>query len=330
MKILVVGAGAVGQVYGHHLALGGAQVSFFVRSPRRETAARGVALTRITPFGRRHTLTFAPAHVVTSTDEVKALRPDQIWFCVPTTSLDPALLKSLAAASPNATLVVLSPGHFVRRAVVSAVGERRAVFGEIGMMSYRSPLDGSDDPRETATPEGIAYLLSTTKLSSASDRRALEARSALQHGGVPAVVTTDVVTELAFATASLMPFLAGLELAGWSFETFRASPFVDLATRAMSEAVAITSAQTGRPAPLFVHAAQPFALRLGTRILPRFAPLDIEGFLRVHFTKVAEQTALLLLTLLEDANTLGLPCDALRELTRALQSHRSTAQGADR
>jgi ketopantoate reductase len=31
MRALVVGAGAVGQVYGHHLARGGADVAFYVR-----------------------------------------------------------------------------------------------------------------------------------------------------------------------------------------------------------------------------------------------------------------------------------------------------------
>ena len=31
MKILVVGAGSVGQVYGYHLSLGGAEITFYVK-----------------------------------------------------------------------------------------------------------------------------------------------------------------------------------------------------------------------------------------------------------------------------------------------------------
>ena len=41
-KILLVGAGAVGQVYGRHLQLGGAQVTFFVREKYLESLRGGM------------------------------------------------------------------------------------------------------------------------------------------------------------------------------------------------------------------------------------------------------------------------------------------------
>ena len=44
MKVLVVGAGAVGQVYGHALARGGARVTFLVKPKHVEEARRGFVL----------------------------------------------------------------------------------------------------------------------------------------------------------------------------------------------------------------------------------------------------------------------------------------------
>ena len=40
-RVLVVGAGAVGQVYGRHARQGGADVTFFVREKYRDTVSRG-------------------------------------------------------------------------------------------------------------------------------------------------------------------------------------------------------------------------------------------------------------------------------------------------
>ena len=41
LRVLLVGAGAVGQVYGYHLQKGGAQVAFFVRPKHRAEAEGG-------------------------------------------------------------------------------------------------------------------------------------------------------------------------------------------------------------------------------------------------------------------------------------------------
>ena len=41
MKVLIIGAGAVGQVYGRHLALGGAEVSFYVKDKYADYARKG-------------------------------------------------------------------------------------------------------------------------------------------------------------------------------------------------------------------------------------------------------------------------------------------------
>ena len=47
MRVLIIGAGAVGLVYAKHLAEGGAEVSLYVRPSRLEEARAGYDLTRV-------------------------------------------------------------------------------------------------------------------------------------------------------------------------------------------------------------------------------------------------------------------------------------------
>ena len=49
-RVLVVGAGAVGQVYGRHAQLAGADVTFFVREKYRDEVTRGFTMY---PLNRR-------------------------------------------------------------------------------------------------------------------------------------------------------------------------------------------------------------------------------------------------------------------------------------
>ena len=92
MKALLVGAGAVGQVYARHLQRGGAQITFFVREKYRaemEQAARGSGLAlrcmnRGAIGGRLQLRDFG---VVTSPKEVAAQSWDVVWLCVSSSAL---------------------------------------------------------------------------------------------------------------------------------------------------------------------------------------------------------------------------------------------------
>jgi 2-dehydropantoate 2-reductase len=235
-----------------------------------------------------------------------------VWICLPTTSLDEALLRSLADHFESASLVVLSPGHFVRELVLRVAPER-AVFGVIGMLSYATPLSGSEDPRERDMPAGFAYLPSVTKLSAARQTRALELRDLLRRGGLEAEAVEDATDELTLGSAVLMPNVGCLDLVDYSFARFRGE-ITDLAAAATRESLEVACALTGRAAPLGSQLLHPWTLALGTRAAARFAPLDLEGFLRVHFTKVRAQTGLLLRDTNDEAARRRLPNVALSEL----------------
>ena len=322
--ILIVGAGAVGQVYGHHLAQGATDVGVWVRPKRRADAESGYSVTQIPLVGARRRGRFVPKFVATEVSELPA-NVDAVWLCVPTTSLDYELVRTLAVACPRAVFVVLAPGHFVRAQIDPILGSRRAVYGIIGMLSYAAPLEGSDDPREASTPAGVAYHLTSTMLSG---ERAGEMRDTLRRGNVPTEVVTDAWAELELSSAVLMPNIACLDLAGYSFARYRGE-LATLAAQASQESLAVAAAVTGHPLPLYASFVNAFTLRLGSWIGPRVAPLDLEAFLCVHFTKVRTQTELLLRSSVEEAEARGLVCEAMNEvLARFVGERADDAPGA--
>ena len=73
LRVLVVGAGAVGQVYARHYQRGGAEVTLYVRERYRAEAARGFDLYRL----RRRRVEaerLDGCAVVTTADQVAATR----------------------------------------------------------------------------------------------------------------------------------------------------------------------------------------------------------------------------------------------------------------
>lgn len=326
MRILIVGAGAVGQVYAHHLARADAEVGLYVRPRRRAEAGAGYTLTQIHMFGRRTTSRFVPSFVATSPADALRRDVDQVWLCVPTTALDDAMLADIGAAAPRATFVVLAPGHFVKARVDAILGAKRTVYGVIGMVSYHAPLVGSEQPRELETPAGTAYFLSTTKLAGDNGRRTLAAITLLRDGGVPCEPLRHPEAEIAYGTGALMPNIAALELAGWSFARF-AAELSPLAARATRESLRVNAAVIGAEPPAFAALVQPALLAFGARLAPRFTPLDIERFLEVHFKKVGDQTRLLLNRTVADGARLGVETPALSELCARLSEPLSPADG---
>ncbi len=324
-RILIAGAGAAGQVFGHHLALGGADVTVLVRPHHEDGARRGFRMVRVGLTGGRRASAFTPL-VLTSVDAAaRAERFDQTWLCVATNALDDRWLADVAAATAPSTLVSFQPGLGVRERLLRAAPSDRVAQGVIAFLAWATPLPGSDDPREVAAEgaPGTAYLvppLEPIVVSGGSERRVLDVVDALRAGGLASHIVRDAEADLAFSTALLMPMVAALEIAGWSFATFRKSEVAELASRSASQTLAVAEAETGRPPPWFASAflAAPL-LRLGALVAPLVAPLDLETYLRVHFTKVGEQTRLLLAGYGERARARGLSYDAIEAIVRGLE-----------
>ena len=132
MRALVVGAGAVGQVYGHHLQRGGAEVWFLVKPKYAEECRAGFTVYPLNDRRRRaEPRRFAADGVVTRDDEVAAEAWDQVYLTVSSTALRGPWLPGLARAVGDATVISLQPGIEDRKHVVQYVPEARLVSGLI-------------------------------------------------------------------------------------------------------------------------------------------------------------------------------------------------------
>src|SRR5262245_47095522 len=130
MKALVVGAGAVGQVFGRHLQLGGADVTFLVRDKYAAACRDGFLMYPLNRRARDRAtpVRFDGAGVVTEPDG----QWDQVWITVSSTALRAGgLVDGLASRTGAATIVTLQPGYEDGAYVRRFVDPERVVYGII-------------------------------------------------------------------------------------------------------------------------------------------------------------------------------------------------------
>lgn len=319
MRILLVGAGSVGQVYGLHLARGGAQVDFLIKPAHRAWASEGFTLYALNARDRAAPVRFEGYGLFDDAAATAGVAFDQIWLCTPADALSGPWLDALAAAQPGALWVNLTPGREANTRMLGLVPEERVVTGLISLISYEAPLPG-----ETRFPgPGTAYWFPHFGPSPFVGARASEAVQALRAGGQPAVIGGGSADRQAFPTAVLMPVLLGLEAEAWSFARLRGSESLAMAVRAGQEAVRITEHQTGQRAPAPMRWVRPWMLGLVSRLATWVIPMDIETYLRVHFTKVRPQTLLFVESYLAYAARAGLPAPELRRLLSRVEPSRA-------
>jgi 2-dehydropantoate 2-reductase len=223
-------------------------------------------------------------------------------------------LAELAAATGDATIVFLQPNLDDRALLTSLVDPARIVDGTIAFLSYHAPLPG-----ETRFAEpGIAYWLPPAPSPFSGDRAA-EVVAALRRGKLPAKQVRDIAASAPLQTALLYSYLLALESAQWSFAALRTGGRMQLAGRSAAQAMRIAGQQRGRRVPLRMRlAARPFIMANVLRLARRIAPLDLETYLRVHFTKLADQTRAGIASYLTHGRQAGLAVDAIEQLSRAL------------
>ncbi len=306
MKALIVGAGAVGQVFGRHLALGGAEVTFYVK-PKYLTdhftmypLNHGKAAVRFTDFA-----------MVTSF----AGDWDQIYLTVSSTALrEGSWLAELGKATGDATVVMLQPSLDDRAIVEESIDPARIVDGMIGFISYHAPLP---DERGFAEP-GMAYWFPPGSPSpfAGAEARVAPVVAALRAGKLPATRKREL--GVAYASAVLFAVLGALEANHWRFSELRRE--LGFGARAARSAIAVAAASSARKPSLAVRlAARPFALRFILRVVPWFMPLPLEAYMKAHFTKVSDQTRLALRTYVERGRVANLDVAPLEVLVDRLR-----------
>lgn len=300
MRVLVVGDGALGQVFGLRLGLGGAAVNYLVKPGRAGWGETGRTLYRLRRFGGPIAQRLRPEGVHA---EIPAGPWDMVWLCVSSTALRGSWLSGLRDAVGDATVVTIGQDLHDRAVLEQVWPAERIVQVVPSVFAYSAPLTD-----EVPAP-GIAYWVppgSVLKVLG-TPARAKEVVSALRAGGLRARRSTRAGTGERGA-ALIVPYTAALEVAGWSLPVLLSE--LGPAVAAGGEASAVVAARTGGGRVRVPEWMVGSILRW----LPVLPPFDLERYLAAHFTKVADQTGLMLDGWIAEGEARALPVARLREL----------------
>lgn len=310
-KILLVGAGAVGQVYGMRLADAGNDVSFLIKEKYAAELSQGVVLYDINRDKRRSKpIRFSQYRTLTSWQSAASVQWDMIVLCISSVALQDGFdFEGLKLALGDATLVMLQPGPEDMTLVQQHVAPSCIVQGMITLISYHTPMPGENTP-----VAGTAFWLppvAPMPFAGPVHRRSDVIRTFIG-AGIAAKSVQDMRTQSLHMTAFFMTFLTALEASEWKFKRLRNdSVMISRMLDAAKEAAAAIAAKHGVKAPFWLNWVSPWMVKSLLRVAPHALPLDLERFLQVHFTKVKSQTKLLLSCYLRDAKAAGLSAGQL-------------------
>lgn len=319
MKILVVGAGAIGQVFAHHAALAGADVSFFVRDKYVDETRQGFnlyPLNRANP--RQKPVELKDFDVYSDIDDIARKPWDQVYLCIPSTGLRGEWFENFVQGIADAILVNLTPGLDDRQYIHAHFNPDHVVTGMLSFISYPGPL-----PNENLPTPGTVYWfppLSPTPFEGNADA-VKSVVKLLKRGGLPAKIDQKLASKSAYPSAILISLVAALELEDWSFKKLKNSARLNTIIKAIHEASNAIAAHTHTSAPLAMRAISPRTLKLIIPIAPKVIPLDIEAYLRLHFLKVRPQTIQQLSSYLHVAKKHQLPHNNLQALLDDLHTN---------
>lgn len=310
-KILLVGAGAVGLVYGMQLADAGNDVSFLIKEKYAEEMAQGVILYNLNrDKARKKPIRFSQYKTLTSWQSAAEVQWDMIVLCISSVALHEGFdFEGLTRALGGATLVMLQPGPEDMALVQQHVDASHIVQGMITLISYHTPMPG-----ETTPVPGTAFWLPPVvpmPFAGPVDRRTEVIRTFIG-AGIAAKSIQDMRTQSLHTTAFFMTFLTALEASEWKFKRLRDdSVMIARFLNAAREAAAAIAARHGVKEPFWLPWVSPWIVKSLLRVAPHALPLDVEQFLKAHFTKVKAQTKLLLNCYLLDAKAAGLSAGQL-------------------
>ena len=315
-RILIVGAGAVGVVYGLHLQRGGAHVTFWVRPSYEAKVRAGVRVFRRDLWRRDHEEKLIPDDVVSSEGALKDRTFDAIWLCISATGADDGFLHALVRIAKGAVIVNMMPDTAGK--VAQMFLRENVVDGLIPFLAWQSPL-----PTEKQKPVGdaagkdqkvgISFWLPPRPLSTFSGTHAREIAQTLRTGGMKAAVVDDAGKTSHVGVYLLSVTMACLEHAGWKIDHLREKTSHEI-HHAPQEAMHLVAAELGMSAWVTHTLAKPLLVSWIFRAARVFVPLPLEDYLRFHFTKVRPQTMQVLGELIAMADRQSAPAPALRKL----------------
>ncbi len=317
-RCLIIGAGAIGQVYAHHLIAGGAEVHFYAKPKYEQSLKAGMRLYRWKKKRRPPQAVLEKNFgVLCDQQSIAALRWEYVFLCISSVALQSGpWLKELACHFGNATIVVLQAGQSDFDFVASSCPGSELISGMIPFTSYQAPL-----PTDPFAEPGIAYWIPPfTKVpftGRTEDTTVLLAL--LKRGGMPTKGHSDVRTAVAFGQALLQTQILALECANWSIsQLVNDRDLMKLSLRCMREASALAAHNRQTSIPFLNR-------RLGRRSLGFFlssakhlAPMDLDAFFQFHYTKVHDQSMAGLANWIAEGPKANLAVDGLMQIQERL------------
>ncbi len=319
MNILIVGAGAVGSVYGYHLHEGGAKVSYLVKPRHLDSMKNGIQLYfKKIASKKSKSILFTDYKVFSDAKDLQAIQFDYVILTMPSDALKgPWLPELLDLVGNKVVLVSFQPGMLDQEYILGLgkLGRDRFVSGSIPIVSYHAPLPGEDitiPGYVSWTPPGqkVAFEGPGEKIAPLAKIFCL--------GGMRARASSSMKTDNIVPSLFLQMIVAGLEAHHWSFnEFFQGS--VQLTSDALQEALPIAAEISKIPNPMknsIVRCvSKPWMLKLILKQARWLVPFDFEAYMKAHFTKVGGQMHASLDLLLSEGKKSGLPTAALEALS---------------
>lgn len=311
MKVLVVGAGAVGQIYGHYYAEGGCEVTFFVRPRHIEELSRGLAIFNL---NKKQKSEFKNFKVITDLPALKDIQWDIVVLTVPSDALfTPWLQEFTSSINKTATLLTLQPNLNDREEIAKFYPKEMTVTGVITLVAFPTPL-GNKWPLE----KGMAVWFPPMG-KAPFDGKPDEVKKVIApliKAGFPATAKSilENPSMVAFGSTFLGVFIRNLEMQNWKLSAFNNSEASDLMTKSMKEAFAVVSKRHGLSLPAYSHLLSKTFYKSSIAFAKFMMPFDLETYLEFHFTKVGPQMRMNLENLQRDARSLGMPTPHLDRL----------------
>lgn len=322
MKILIVGAGAVGLVYGHHFSNAGHQVTFFVKEKYQqaleEQMQTGIVLYHLNndkklnkPEYFKNFQTISDWNQVQGFDLITLAISSNALRQLPLDHIKQQLLK------PETSLLMLQPSATDFEHLNKKLPEEKIVQGMISLISYQT-----DEVNSDINPAGTAYYLppmpmpiSASSNNTSTQKTPLrEIVSLFKNSGIHAKAVNNAIDESRLPSAFLMTFLCALEAANWEFKRLGQSP--DILKKLSLAQQALLPKQVNSPvlASLLKLPLRPGLYKLLLKVAPWFVPLPLEAYLKKHFLKVRPQTVIYM-----QEYTELYPSHAITELNQLLQ-----------
>lgn len=321
MKVLIVGCGAVGQVYGLALQKAGVTLGLLDRPPMLEKliqahAQAGLPLYQLTSRRRTYPIPYRlkEYQVIRDAAESRQFAPDQIWFTTPSQAYYSDWFRDFIRQVPSKKVVCFVP-EGSRPEFFPERMDERVVFGGTTFMAWQGNL-GSDG----GNPEGVKFWRSPLGIPLAGTQEACrDVAQLLKEAGFGVSVGKPDSHAQAAVTAVMTTFVAGLELCRWSLAAYRKSAWLKRAAGACQEAVLGQLPKVnGLTRVLLSRPGLTAGFFLAALLMPRLFPFDVEKYLQFHYTKTREQTGLLLDVFLKDATSCGVPVTNLQSLRMGL------------